>query len=124
MIIGLPGEDRDDYLRSAEELSAWPLNNVKFHQLQVIHGTPMAREFKERPGDFPSFTVDEYLELMADILEKLNPSFVVERIAGEVGPGKAVSEGWGIRYDRVLRMFEEILENRDSWQGKLFKEEP
>lgn len=121
MIIGLPGEDRQDFLESGRELSGWPLNNIKFHQLQIIRHTAMAREFEERPQEFFSFTLEEYLELMMEIVEQLNPSIVVERIAGEVTPGMGIRKGWGIRYDRVLQAFEDLLEKHDTWQGKKFK---
>jgi radical SAM protein (TIGR01212 family) len=121
VIIGLPGEDRQDFLDSGRELSRWPLNNIKFHQLQVIRHTAMAREYEERPNEFVSFTLEEYLELMMEIVEQLNPSIVVERIAGEVTPGMGIREGWGIRYDRVLQAFEDLLEKHDTWQGKKFK---
>ncbi len=121
MIIGLPGETQQDFLDSAAQLSNWPLNNIKFHQLQMIRGTAMGEEFQERPEDFTDFTMEEYLNLMQEIIERLNPAFVVERIAGEVSPGMNLREGWGVRYDVVLRNFEELLEKRDSWQGKYYK---
>lgn len=120
MIIGLPGESRKDFVDSARELSRWPLDNIKFHQLQLIRGTAMAREFSEKPEDFMEFSMESYLQLMMEILEQLNPSLVVERIAGEVSPGMALREGWGLRYDAVLRSFEELLEKHDSWQGKCY----
>ena len=123
MIIGLPGEDREQWLNSAEILSQLPLHSIKFHQLQLIKGTAMEKEFKKDPGRFKEFEMDEYLHLMCDILEKLNPAFVVERIAGEVSPGKAAREGWGIRYDQVLNRFEQILKERDTWQGRLWNQE-
>jgi len=121
VIIGLPGEGREDFLASARELSKWPLDNIKFHQLQLIKGTVMAREFGEKPQDFMDFNLESYLQLMMEILEQLNPSFVVERIAGEVNPVMALREGWGVRYDAVLRAFEEKLEKHDTWQGKFYK---
>jgi len=121
VIIGLPGESRDDFLETASELSSWPLNSIKFHQLQLIKGTAMALEYKEKPEDFRSFSMEEYLQLMMEILERLNPAFVVERIAGEVSPGMAVREGWGIRYDGVLKAFEALLLEKNSWQGKYYK---
>ena len=121
VIIGLPGESRNDFISTAVELSRWPLNNIKFHQLQVIKGTAMEQEYREKPGDFVTFTLEEYLCLMMEIIERLNPGFVVERIAGEVSPGMGVREGWGIRYDRILAAFEDLLEEHDSWQGKKFK---
>ncbi len=121
MIIGLPGETNDDFLNSAIQLSSWPLNNIKFHQLQVIRGTAMEEECRNMPEDFAQFTLNEYLCLMQDIIEQLNPTFVVERIAGEVTPGMGIREGWGVRYDVVLRRFEELLEQNDTWQGKFYK---
>jgi radical SAM protein (TIGR01212 family) len=118
VIIGLPGEDENDFLNMADELSGWPLNNIKFHQLQVIGGTAMEQQYRNNPEDFADFTLPDYLKLMMKVLERLNPSFVVERIAGEVTPGMAVKEGWGMRYDEVLHAFEAMLELNDSWQGK------
>lgn len=120
LIVGLPGESKEDFLQSAEMVSTWPLNNIKFHQLQLIKGTAMAQEYLDNPDDFIKFTLEDYLQLMMEILERLNPSFVVERIAGEVNPGMALREGWGIRYDAVLRTFEALLEQHNSWQGKHF----
>lgn len=121
MIVGLPGESRTDFLEAADLLSTWPLSSIKFHQLQLIKGTVMAQEYVESPGDFEEFTMESYLQLMMEMLERLNPAFVVERIAGEVNPGMGLREGWGKRYDAVLRAFEELLEKHDSWQGKHFK---
>jgi radical SAM protein (TIGR01212 family) len=122
MIIGLPGETREQWLSSAEVLSGLPLHSIKFHQLQIIRGTVMERQYRADPGKFHFFEMEEYLQLMADIVEKLDPRIVVERIAGEVNPGTAAREGWGLRYDRVLSRFEEILEERNTWQGRLHGE--
>ncbi len=99
MIIGLPGETRDDFFTSVRLLSGWPLDNIKFHQLQIVRGTVMAQEFLERPEDFTEFSMNEYLSLMREMIEQLNPSIVVERIAGEVNPQLSIREGWGLRYD-------------------------
>lgn len=121
MMIGLPGESRDDILDSARQISQLPLDNIKYHQLQLIRGTPMAREYLEKPGDFLRFTLNEYLHLMKEIVELLSPAQVIERIAGEVAPGMAVHPGWGVRYDVILKEFEEIQEQHDSWQGKRYQ---
>jgi len=123
VIIGLPGETREDFLAMATELSRWPLDNIKFHQLQLIKGTAMAQEYMEKPQDFEFFSMETYLQLMMEIIERLNPVMVVERIAGEVTPGMGIMEGWGIRYDGVLKAFEQLLAENDSWQGKQYKKE-
>ena len=120
-MIGLPGEGEEDALELAGQLSRWPLSNIKFHQLQIIRGTAMADEFREKPEDFVQFTMEEYLELMVRVVERLRPDMVVERIAGEVSPGMGIRKGWGVRYDSVLRRFEELLERYDTWQGKHYE---
>jgi radical SAM protein (TIGR01212 family) len=121
LILGLPGESREEMLKSAEILSTLPLNSLKFHQLQLFKGTAMENEFLACPDDFILFTENEYLDFMMEYLELLNPQFVVERIAGETPPRFAVTRPWGPRYDQILVKFEKLLEERNSWQGKRFK---
>ncbi len=120
-IIGLPGESETEILKQAGIISELPIQNVKFHQLQIVKDTHMAREFLEDPTDFRMYGLDEYLELMIEFMERLNPGFVVERIAGEVNPGFLLSDNWGLRYDQILQRFENKLAEKDSWQGKDYK---
>jgi uncharacterized protein len=120
IIFGLPGETKDDMMNEVGILSALPINNIKFHQLQIIKGTRMAEEFKTRPGDFTRFTLDEYIEFIIDFVEKLNPAFVIERFAGEVPPRYLEGPGWGlIRNDQILAKIEKRMQERQTWQGKL-----
>ncbi len=117
MIIGLPGESEKDILESAGILSELPLDQVKFHQLQIVKDTAMGRDFSDHPGLYPDFTLLEYLELMVKYIELLHPSIIVERIAGETVPRFNLRPSWGVRYDQVLRQFEELLEEKNTWQG-------
>ena len=119
-IIGLPGETDEHILAQARIISGLPIQNVKFHQLQIVKNTLMAREFGDDPGGFRMYSMDEYLELMLQFIEMLNPEFVVERIAGEVNPGYLLSEPWGLRYDQLIGRFEQLLADRDAWQGKKY----
>jgi len=121
LIFGLPGESRQEMLNEAAILSGLPLQNVKFHQLQIIKGTKMAVQYKENPNAFDLFSHEEYLEFMVSFLERLNPGFVVERITGEAPPRFLSGPRWGLkRTDQILGLFEQKLEKKDSWQGKLF----
>ena len=77
VILGLPGETDDEIIAQAAELSRLPLTTLKMHQLQLIRGTKMAREFECRPEDFHLFSVDEYIDLVIDYVEHLRPDLRV-----------------------------------------------
>jgi uncharacterized protein len=120
MIFGLPGESREQMLNQVDVISALPLTSIKFHQLQIVKGTAMEQEYYQNPSRFKQFGMDEYIDFCVDFIERLNPSFVVERIAGEVPPRFIVSDMWKPRYDVILNKFEQRLAERDTWQGKKY----
>ena len=120
VIFGLPGESKEEMLDSAKILSKLPLSNIKFHQLQIVKETTIAKEYKKNPGEFKIFSINEYLDFIVSYLELLNPAFIVERIAGEVPPEYNLGIKWGLRYDQVLKRFEKRLEEKNTWQGRLY----
>ena len=122
MILGLPGESREVMLEGARILSRLPLTTIKMHQLQIIEGTKMAEAYRENPARFSFFSLEAYIDLVIDYLELLNPAIVVERFAGEVPPRFLAGPGFGhIRNDQILIMTENRMEERDTWQGRLWK---
>ncbi len=120
-ILGLPGETETDLIEQTNEINKLPLTSIKFHQLQIVKNTAMAKEYAENPEAFNLFAMDEYLDLMTRIIERLNPNIVVERFTSEVPPQFLIAPYWGkLRGDQILLKFEKLLEEKDTWQGKLF----
>jgi radical SAM protein (TIGR01212 family) len=120
-IFGLPGESREEMMAEAKIMSGLPLQNIKFHQLQIVKGTRMADEYKQHPDDFIRFSLEEYIEFIIDFAENLDPGIVIERFAGEVPPRFIDSGGWGlVRNDQILATIEKRMEERDTYQGRLF----
>ncbi|MDR1227269.1 MAG: TIGR01212 family radical SAM protein [Prevotellaceae bacterium] len=121
VIFGLPGEAKADWLSQAKILSQLPLHTIKFHQLQVVRNTKMAQDFRANPQDFVRFEVAEYVDFFIDFLERFTPNIVVERFAGEVPPRFRLQSDWGhIRNEQLLAMLDKRLEERDTWQGRLY----
>ncbi|MBP5537075.1 MAG: TIGR01212 family radical SAM protein [Bacteroidales bacterium] len=121
-ILGLPGESPQMLLDQCAAINALPLTSVKFHQLQLIKGTAMEKEYEKSPQDFWRPGLDEYLDLIVDILERLRPDLCIERIAGEVPPRFVRQTPWGlVRNFQILSMMEARLGSRDTFQGRLFK---
>ena len=122
-ILGLPGESRQMMLDSSAMINSLPLRSVKFHQLQIVKGTRMEQEYAEHPEEFERFSLEEYLDFFADMLERLRPDLFIERFVGEVPPRFVNETPWGlIRNVELLRLLEKKLEERDTWQGKLLEE--
>ena len=121
-ILGLPGETPQMFLDQCAAINALPLTSVKFHQLQLIKGTAMEKEYEKCPQDFWRPALDEYLDLIVDILDRLRPDLCIERIAGEVPPRFVKQTPWVlVRNFQILKMLDARLESRDTFQGRLFK---
>ena len=119
-ILGLPGESVQMMLDSCEQINSLPLRSVKFHQLQIVKGTRMEKEYAECPEDFVRFSLEEYLDFFVDMLERLRPDLFIERFVGEVPPRFVNETPWGlIRNVELLRLLEQRLATRATWQGRL-----
>ena len=120
-ILGLPGETREMLLGQCRFISSLPLHSVKFHQLQIVKGTRMEKEFAQVPQDFLRLSLPDYLDMVIDILERLRPNLYIERVAGEVPPRLVNETQWGlIRNFQILHLLDERLSERNTWQGRLY----
>lgn len=121
-ILGLPGETRQMLLAQCSIINSLPLKSVKFHQLQIVRGTKIEKEYEAAPEEFMQFNLPEYLDLVIDILERLRPDLYIERVAGEVPPRFVKECRWGlIRNCDILHMLDARLEERGTWQGRLLE---
>lgn len=117
-IFGLPGESIEDMMGMAPMINSLPLDSVKFHQLQIVKGTRMEREFAEKKGDFVMFSLERYIDFFVDFMELLRPDLYIERFAGEVPPRFVNETPWGlIRNVELLRMLDKRLSQRNTRQG-------
>jgi uncharacterized protein len=120
-MIGLPGESREEIMAQTQIIGRLPLDNIKFHQLQILKNTPMHRQFIENPEAFELFTLDEYIDFITEYISYLPPSLVIERFTAEVPPRYLVAPDWGlIRAGSIVGMIEKALETKNLWQGCRF----
>lgn len=118
LVFGLPGESRSQMLDQVHKINRLPIHTIKFHQLQIVKGTPMEREYAENPGDFKLFDLDEYVDFVTGFIARLRPDIAIERFAGEVPPAFNVGKRWeGVRSDRLIALVEKRLEQKQLHQG-------
>ncbi|HKJ68534.1 MAG TPA: TIGR01212 family radical SAM protein [bacterium] len=116
LILGFPWEDRDHWLRTAQVVSSLGVDYLKIHHLHVVKGTAMARQYREQP--FKVFEFEEWVQLVADFLERLSPEIVVARLAGGAPPGILIAPNWdGKRHTHVVQAVIRELHRRGTRQG-------
>ena len=115
LILGLPGETREMLLGACDRINDLPLTGVKFHQLQILKGTPMALEYERNPEDFLMPDLLSYIELLAEMIGRLRADLRIDRIAAAVPPRfLAVSPWSGVRPDRIRALLEKKLAEKGN----------
>lgn len=121
VILGLPGESREDLIKQAERLSELPLTTLKMHQLQLIRGTHMAHEYALHPEEFHLFSADEYIDLVIDYVEHLRPDLILERFVSQSPRELLIAPDWGLKNHEFTDRVKKRMKERDAWQGKAYR---
>lgn len=115
-ILGLPGESEADILETMKYLNGKDIQGIKLQLLHVLKGTDLADDYLA--GKFHVYEREEYLNLLIECLEHLDPSIVIHRMTGD-GPEKLLIEPlWASRKREVLNLLHHEMKIRESWQGK------
>ena len=118
IIAGLPGEGKDDLLRTVDFVNGFGLWGIKLHSIYVMRGT--ALEGMYRDGSFVPPTLGEYADIAASAIAHLSPEMTVHRITGDCPPGLLVAPEWNRDKNAVIAAINRILEENDWRQGCLF----
>jgi len=119
LILGLPGDSRDKLLQQAALIGELPLDLIKLHQLQLIRGTRMAHEFNEHPEHFHLFSVEEYIELVIEYIERIPSHIAIERFVSQSPRSLLIAPDWGLKNHQYVELLKRRMIERDTWQGRL-----
>jgi radical SAM protein (TIGR01212 family) len=114
-ILGFPTETRSEQLQAAEILNQLGLDAIKLHHLHIVRETPLAHFYDQTP--FAVFSANEWILMVCDFLERLNPGIVIQRMVGEARLNTLVAPRWQIPKSQILRDIMLEFEARDSYQG-------
>jgi hypothetical protein len=118
IIIGLPGESDEDVLTTARTLAALPIHGIKIHSLLALEGTPLGEMYKNNAIQI--ITKENYVSLVADVLEILPPNMVIQRLTADGYRDIFLAPDWAMNKLDVLNAINKELERRDSYQGKYY----
>ncbi|MGN0442364.1 MAG: TIGR01212 family radical SAM protein [Acutalibacteraceae bacterium] len=118
IILGLPGESREDMLESVSYVAHSGADGIKLQLLHLLKGTDLAAEYKKEP--FHILTLDEYTDLICDCIGLLPPDMVVHRITGDGDKKLLIEPQWSGNKRLVLNTINKALRERNVIQGSKF----
>jgi uncharacterized protein len=124
LIIGLPGENKNDILNHVNFINEIQPNFLKLHQLQILRGTAMQNEFNHIPNDFLYFSAEDYMNIVIEFISKLNPNIVIERFTSESPMDLVISPNWnGMKNFEFVNQLRNKIQEKQVYQGKYYKYE-
>jgi radical SAM protein (TIGR01212 family) len=118
LIMGLPGESREDMLDSVRYVSGLNIWGVKIHMLHILKNTDLAVFYEKNP--FKILSREEYVDLVCDALELLKKDIVIHRLTGDGKKSDLIEPKWTLHKLKVLSDIDKTLKIRESFQGKNF----
>ena len=105
-------------MTAISRINALELDTIKFHQLQIVRGTPMEREYAAHPEHFGLYhTAEEYCSLVCDVLERLTPETAVERFTSSSPRELLIAPDWGLKNHEFTALVVKEMRRRGSTQG-------
>ena len=116
MILGFPWETRPELIRQAQLIASLPITTLKLHQLQVIKGTQLAREYELHPWPLP--TAEEYVDLVLEYISHLPSSLVLERFVSQSPPEYVIAPRWGLKNHEFSALVKKAIQKRSTQLGQ------
>jgi radical SAM protein (TIGR01212 family) len=117
-ILGLPGESREDIYQTIDYLNTKDIQGIKLQLLHILKETDLALYYESNPFWVPS--LEEYLELLGECIQRLRPDIVIHRITGDGPKSLLIAPLWTGNKRLVLNSIQSYLKSQDIWQGRSY----
>ncbi len=122
LILGLPYENEDDFYLHAGRISQLPISTLKLHQMQVLKGTRLENLYNENKSAFADLSLENYVRIVANFLDILNPEIIVERLTSESPREMVLYPDWNGRKNfEVSHIANAYMKKNDMYQGRNYK---
>lgn len=119
LILGLPGESREQMIASVEEMAKLGVDGVKLHLLHVLEGTGLGDLYQR--GEMEILSQEDYVNLVVDMVERLSPQTLIHRLTGDGPRDRLLAPQWSLNKWQVLNAIDDEFKNRGTKQGCRFK---
>jgi radical SAM protein (TIGR01212 family) len=115
IILGLPGESREEIIETTRVISVLPIDGIKIHLLHILKDSELEREYRDH--SFNVLSMDNYVSLVVDVIERLPRTIVIQRLTGETEKERLIAPEWCLEKQKVIRSIQEEFERRGTCQG-------
>jgi len=115
VIIGLPGETKEDIIGTARKLTELKVDGVKIHLLHILKGSGLEELYRD--GRVKVLEQDQYAELVCDFLENLSGDVIIQRLTGQGSGEDHIAPSWALDKVGTINKITETLRKRGSCQG-------
>jgi radical SAM protein (TIGR01212 family) len=119
VIIGLPGEGREEIIETAKECGRLKLDGIKIHPIHVLKNTQLEKIYNE--GKFKVMEMDEYIDILIEFLSYLYPETIIQRLTADCDWNYLVAPIWLKEKQKMLKLLEEKMKEKNLYQGKYFE---
>ena len=112
LIMGFPWEGREETLYGARVVSEAGIDFLKLHHLHIVRGSSLAEEYLNRPFHLPD--IEEYADLVADFMRRLNPDIHIERLFATAPTDQLIAPVWGNNKAKIRRYIEQVVHERGA----------
>ena len=121
VILGFPGETHEMMMQTADILARLNIDGLKIHHLYVAENTMLEKMYEK--GGMNLLSLDEYIHIVCDFLERIPPNVAIQRLTGELTGDYLIAPKWGASKMVILTAIENEFARRNSFQGKNCKSE-
>ena len=120
LILGLPGERETDFISHAKKINELPLDMLKLHQLQIVKGTVLEKQWQNGSADLMTFTMNEYIDLCIRFLEQLKPTIGIERFISQSPKDLLIYPDWGVKNFEFIAKLQKRMVELNAFQSRLY----
>ena len=119
MIIGLPHETVEDMKNTARHIAGVHSDGIKLQLLHVLRGTELEKMYLD--NEFKTLTLNEYTDILCEILPILPPQTVIHRLTGDAPKRLLVSPLWSADKKNVLNTINRAFAERNVFEGSAYE---
>lgn len=114
LILGLPGESRQDMIDSVRYVCSSGAWGIKLHMLNIVKGSAMEKDY----SSYNSFdSIEDYVNFVCDLVEIIPPEMVIHRLSGDAPRKILIAPEWSYKKRTILNGIHAELARRGSTQG-------